>query len=343
MAENISNQAVRRTETLPWVEKYRPSSIADIASQPEAVAALKDVLADESSVASMPHMMFYGPPGTGKTSAALALCRDLWGGSYRARLLELNASDERGIDVIRTRVRDFAKLAVQKSLSDAAEDSHPAPAFKIVLLDEADMLTAAAQSALRRVMEDFAHTTRFILLCNRASKIMAPVASRCARFHFRALPAAAVEARLTDIIASEGAGERIEPGAIAAVAAVAGGDMRQSVTLLQTVLAARHDRAATAADVREAAGIVDSAVIGELLATAEAASTPADVAAAAEAAVAAGHSAPQILENLSQMALRSGLLEVAIACGRADAALLRGAAPATVLSAAMLALAAARH
>ena len=129
-----------------WVEKYRPYRLSDVANQPEVVHALQNSIHQRN----LPHLLFYGPPGTGKTSAILAAARELWGPEMmKQRVLELNASDERGIGVMRTKVKDFAKIV---SAAPPPNYTYPCPAFKLIILDEADTLTSDAQSALRRTM-----------------------------------------------------------------------------------------------------------------------------------------------------------------------------------------------
>jgi replication factor C subunit 2/4 len=175
-------------------------------------------------------MLFYGPPGTGKTSTILALTRDLFGPLYRSRLLELNASDERGIGVIREKVKSFAKTTVRETVP-----GYPCPSFKIVLLDEADSLTGDAQTALRRVMELYARTTRFCLVCNYVSRIIEPLTSRCAKFRFRPIAQPAALVKLQMISMEEGV--KLADGdddALVTLLSMAEGDMRRAITLLQS-------------------------------------------------------------------------------------------------------------
>ncbi len=156
-----------------WTEKYRPKTLDEIVDQEEIVTRLKEFV----KKGTMPHCLFAGPPGTGKTTAALCLARDLFGERFQDVFMELNASDERGIDVVRTTVKEFARMA---SLSTVP--------FKILVLDEADNMTGDAQSALRRTMEQYTRSCRFILSCNYSGRIIEPIQSRCALFRFSPLP-----------------------------------------------------------------------------------------------------------------------------------------------------------
>jgi replication factor C small subunit len=172
----------------------------------------------------MPHLLFYGPPGTGKTTMALVLARELYGEYWRENTLELNASDERGINVIRERVKEFARTAPVGK----------AP-FKLVILDEADNMTSDAQQALRRIMEIYAQNTRFILLANYVSRIIDPIISRCAVFRFSPLPRNLMAERLKYIAEKEGI--TIKEDAIDVIYELSEGDMRKAINLLQVAAA----------------------------------------------------------------------------------------------------------
>lgn len=205
---------------LLWTEKYRPKTLDEIINQEDIVSRLKKFVQERN----MPHLLFAGPPGTGKTTAAHCLAHDLFGENYRQYMLELNASDERGIDVIRSKVKEFARTKVAANIP-----------FKIVLLDEADNMTADAQQALRRLMEMYTATTRFILIANYPSKIIEPIQSRCAVFRFTPLKKEDVVARLKWIADQE----RIEAenDALEAIYELSEGDMRRAINILQAAAA----------------------------------------------------------------------------------------------------------
>lgn len=180
-------------------------------------------------------MLFYGPPGTGKTSTILALAKSLFGPAlYRSRILELNASDERGIGIVREKVKGFARsqLAQPTGLDAEYLAQHPCPPFKIIILDEADSMTQDAQSALRRTMEQYSRITRFCLVCNYVTRIIEPLASRCSKFRFKALDNSAAGMRLDRIAEVEGL--TLENGVIDKLIACGEGDLRRAITYLQS-------------------------------------------------------------------------------------------------------------
>lgn len=208
------------SKAIPWVEKYRPQSLDDVAAHRDIVDTI-DRLTTENR---LPHLLLYGPPGTGKTSTILAVARKLYGSQYHNMILELNASDDRGIDVVRQQIQDFAST---QSLSFGVKSS-----VKLVLLDEADAMTKDAQFALRRVIEKYTKSTRFALICNHVNKIIPALQSRCTRFRFAPLDAVHVTERLKHVIKAEGLD--VEDGGLAALVRLSNGDMRKALNILQS-------------------------------------------------------------------------------------------------------------
>ncbi len=202
-------------DNLPWVEKYRPQRLNDIIGHDEIVRRLEAYVRNRN----MPNLMFSGPAGTGKTSAAVALSRELYGNETERNFLELNASDERGIDVVRNTIKDFAR-----TLAFNTE-------FKIIFLDESDALTADAQQALRRTMERYTKTCRFVLSCNYSSRIIEPLQSRCVLFRFKPLSSKHIEQKLQDVAKKESL--QMDEKAIKAMIYVSEGDLRKAVNILQ--------------------------------------------------------------------------------------------------------------
>ena len=199
-----------------WIEKYRPTNLSEVVGQPAVTTRLKNYVKERS----MPHLLFAGPAGIGKTTSALALARELFGDLWKHNLHELNASDERGIDVVRGKIKEFARTA------PLGEDG-----FKIIFLDEADALTNAAQAALRRTMEKYARTCRFVMSCNYSSKIIEPIQSRCAVFRFRPLEDDQMRSQILHVAEQEGL--KIEEEASDAIVHISLGDLRKAITALQ--------------------------------------------------------------------------------------------------------------
>ncbi len=199
-----------------WIEKYRPKNLAEVVDQQDVVERLRSYVATKA----LPHLLFTGSAGVGKTTCAVALAREMFGDTWNMNFRELNASDERGIDVVRNQIKQFARTA---PLGDAT--------FKILFLDEADALTQDAQAALRRTMENYAETCRFILSCNYSSKIIDPIQSRCAIYRFRPLTDEAIAEEIGRIAKKEGI--TIDEGAYVAITYVSLGDMRKAINALQ--------------------------------------------------------------------------------------------------------------
>ncbi|RNF13463.1 replication factor C, subunit 2 [Trypanosoma conorhini] len=251
-----------RPSVTPWVEKYRPQTLNEVKSQEEAVSALRASL---QSRASMPHFLFHGPPGTGKTTAILAVARELFGPDYvHKRVRELNASDDRGIQVIREKVKVFAQTAVgnvgQKTQSDGKV--YPVPQFKLIIMDEADALLPDAQAALRRMMEDFSDVTRFCILCNYVSRIIDPIASRCAKYRFKPLVKQTLYDRIREIAQSEGLA--VSDASLEALDWVSGGDLRSAIMYLQYAQKA-HGNDLTHEDFLEVSGSVPMEMLQKYL------------------------------------------------------------------------------
>jgi replication factor C small subunit len=199
-----------------WAEKYRPKALSEMINQSEIVERLKSFVKNRN----VPHCIFAGPPGTGKTTAALCLAHDLYGDTYREHLMELNASDERGINMVRETVKTFARI---KSIGEIP--------FKILILDEADNMTNDAQQALRRTMERFTETCRLVLIANYSGKIIEPIQSRCAPFRFTYLSKDDQDKYLCSIAEKEKV--KLQPEGLEAIFEVSGGDLRRALNALQ--------------------------------------------------------------------------------------------------------------
>lgn len=211
---------VADTKATPWVEKFRPMSLADVAAHRDIVDTI-DRLTNENR---LPHLLLYGPPGTGKTSTILAVARKLYGSQYHNMILELNASDDRGIDVVRQQIRDFA--------STQSFSFGPKSSVKLILLDEADAMTKDAQFALRRVIEKYTKNARFALICNHVNKIIPALQSRCTRFRFAPLDPVHVTERLKYVIEAERLD--VTDGGLAALVRLSNGDMRKALNIFQS-------------------------------------------------------------------------------------------------------------
>jgi replication factor C small subunit len=207
-------------ETLMWVEKYRPKNLDEVVDLHDIVDSLKAFMKKPKS---MPHLLLAGIPGTGKTTVALCIARELFGDNWRTFTLELNASDERGIDTVRERVKDFSRYS-----RAAFGNVH----FALIILDESDQMTGPAQTALRRIMETSSRTSRFILICNYSSKIIEPIQSRCAIFRFSKLDKKAMVEQLECIAKKENV--TLSTEAAEKIVDYSEGDLRHAINALQT-------------------------------------------------------------------------------------------------------------
>ena len=224
--ENIVKMRyINNNNEIPWVEKYRPKKLDDIIQQYEIVKVLKNTL----ETGELPHLLFFGPPGTGKTSTILAISMQLFGPNIiHDRVIELNASDDRGIGIVRNNIITFAKIAV-----GSKDPKYPCPDFKIVILDEADAMTPEAQAALRKVMEKMSGITRFCFICNYINQILDPISSRCMKFRFKPIEKLAIIKKLKIISKIENI--NITDDCINTIVDVSDGDVRRSIMSLQNL------------------------------------------------------------------------------------------------------------
>lgn len=240
------------SDGLPWVEKYRPETLDNVAGNEGIVETIRQFIKKKQ----LPHLLFYGPPGTGKTSTIIAVAKELYGKQYRSMILELNASDDRGIDVVREQIKMFASTR-QMFGGPAAQQQ-----FKLIVLDEADAMTNVAQNALRRIIEKYSHHTRFCILANYAHKLNPALISRCTRFRFSPVAEAAARKFLEHVIAEEHLD--ITEAALTALIKQSNGDMRRNLNVLQAC-AARVQGAIQPADVYECVGSPDPRDIETLI------------------------------------------------------------------------------
>ncbi|NHI03463.1 Replication factor C small subunit [Candidatus Nitrosotalea sp. TS] len=238
------------TESFMWVEKYRPIKLSSIINQKEIVGSLKSLL---KNISEMPHLMFSGSAGVGKTTTAICLAREILGDSWREYTLELNASDERGINMVRDRVKKFARFS-------GLDTKIP---FKLVILDEADEMTSDAQTALRRIIEDTAGHCRFIMIANNISKIIEPLQSRCAVFKFTRISEEEIIGHLEEICKKEKI--KYNKEGLKSLYSYSEGDMRHSINMLQATASLgmiNED------NVKASSGLTKISDVGEILKTA---------------------------------------------------------------------------
>ncbi|KAG2128564.1 P-loop containing nucleoside triphosphate hydrolase protein [Suillus clintonianus] len=220
-AKVIERNSPQEDDNLPWVEKYRPVTLDDVVSHKDITTTIVKFIEKNR----LPHLLFYGPPGTGKTSTILAVARRIYGVEYKKQILELNASDDRGIDVVREQIKQFAETRTLFSKG-----------FKLIVLDEADMMTQQAQAALRRVIEQYTKNVRFCIICNYVNKIAPAIQSRCTRFRFSPLPIAEVEKRVNCVVEAEKV--NLTRDGKKALLKLSKGDMRRALNVLQACHAA---------------------------------------------------------------------------------------------------------
>jgi len=235
-----------------WVEKYRPKNLEQIINQKEIIIGLKNFLNKPNE---LPHLLFTGAAGIGKTTTAICLAREILGDNWKRDTLELNASDERGIKMVRERVKEFA--SIMKLSLNQSENERP---FKIIILDEADEMTSDAQTSLRRIIEDSSKTTRFIFICNYLSHIIEPIQSRCVVFRFSKVPANEVVEYLKFICKNEGV--KFEEKALHKIYEHTNGDLRHSINILQ---AASTNGNINTLQVQNAIGISGKSKISEII------------------------------------------------------------------------------
>lgn len=230
-----------------WVEKYRPEKLSSIVNQKEVIGSLKSLLKNTSE---MPHLMFSGSAGVGKTTAAICLAREILGEHWKDHTLELNASDERGINMVRDRVKKFARFS-------GLDTKIP---FKIIILDEADEMTSDAQTALRRIIEDTARYCRFILIANNISKIIEPLQSRCAVFKFTRISEDEITSYLEEICKREKI--KFEQKGLKTIYSYSEGDMRHAINILQATASLG---VVNESNVKTSSGLSKISDVGEIL------------------------------------------------------------------------------
>ncbi|MCJ1483906.1 hypothetical protein MMC06_004074 [Schaereria dolodes] len=225
---SAANLPVEAEDSLPWVEKYRPNTLDDVSGHQDILATINKFIETNR----LPHLLLYGPPGTGKTSTILALARRIYGNkNMRQMVLELNASDDRGIEVVREQIKTFASTKQIFTVMPKAGESPTIGAFKLIILDEADAMTSTAQMALRRIMEKYTANTRFCIIANYTHKLSPALLSRCTRFRFSPLKEADIRGLVDQVVEKEDV--NIQLDAVESLVKLSKGDMRRALNVLQ--------------------------------------------------------------------------------------------------------------
>ncbi|KAI1826812.1 P-loop containing nucleoside triphosphate hydrolase protein [Xylaria intraflava] len=252
---SAANLPVEAEDSLPWVEKYRPVTLSDVSGHQDILATINKFVDSNR----LPHLLLYGPPGTGKTSTILALARRIYGQeNMRQMVLELNASDDRGIDVVREQIKTFA--STKQIFTTGGARSGGVAAFKLIILDEADAMTNTAQMALRRIMEKYTANTRFCVIANYTHKLSPALLSRCTRFRFSPLKQADIRVLVDKVIAEEEV--KIDSEATEALVTLSKGDMRRALNVLQACHAS-----STPMQPRDAPKIPEKDIVRETITT----------------------------------------------------------------------------
>ncbi|SPO03613.1 related to replication factor C chain Rfc3 [Cephalotrichum gorgonifer] len=269
---STANLPVEAEDSLPWIEKYRPATLADVSGHQDILSTLNKFV----DTNRLPHLLLYGPPGTGKTSTILALARHIYGAeNMRQMVLELNASDDRGIDVVREQIKTFASTKQIFSISGGGGgggSGKGGAGYKLIILDEADAMTNAAQMALRRIMEKYTANTRFCIIANYAHKLSPALLSRCTRFRFSPLKEVDIRVLVDKVIEEEGV--NILGEATDALVKLSKGDMRRALNVLQACHASSTPLRAKDAPKTPAADIVRETITTETIYTCIAAPPP---------------------------------------------------------------------
>ena len=240
---------------IPWVEKYRPKKIDEIIQQMEVIKILKRTL----KTGDLPHMLFYGPPGTGKTSTILAIVYELFGPkNINNRVIELNASDDNGINSVRNKIIHFAQTCISNP-----DPNFPSPPYKIVILDEADAMTTEAQSALLQVIEKTSKHTRFCFICNYMDKIIDQIISRCVTFRFKSINRDFIYNKLIKIAKNEKL--EIKDSNMDIISQICEGDIRKGIMMLQYIKYLNIlNKNITSEDINNYIGIVNDDIINNI-------------------------------------------------------------------------------